>query len=325
MSEWTHGEVEILVSLYNNGATYDVIANELSRTRSSIDRKIRLLKKAGNIFGDRYKKQYAQKYAATKGELLEVAEVTADRRSPVQQKLPPGYTANVDTDADLVVELNEFLVAGDFHVPGESPEWINTLIKYGNEHDVHDLFIAGDFWNHDSVSRWQLKDPELNLKVEIKSGIALVKKLLKHFRLYFVCGNHDARLPKALNYSLNFSDWMEALFGDSVTTTNFDYCKVISAGETFRVCHPEYYSVNKGSQVALLSHDLQEHIIMGHQHFASLSTNKTGRYICADLGCMCDANKFYYKKSATTRYPRWENGFVHVKDGKLRMICDYSF
>jgi len=305
MSDWTPKEVATLISLYNEGKRYIELADFMGKSKDAIDSKIRHMRKKGDIG-----RRAPDPKAMTK---------------PVPVKLPPGQQAPTANDEEVLVYSNEFLVAGDFHIPGQSDEWIDKLLQYGVDNKIPELFIAGDFWNFDAVSRWQLKDPALSLKVEIKRGKEIVDRLREHFVLYFVCGNHDSRLPRALNYTLNFNDWMEALFGDTVVTTNYDYIKAISGDKTFRICHPGYYSVNKGSQVALLAQDLQENIIMGHQHFASISTNKTGQFICIDLGCMCDANKFYYKKSATTRYPRWENGFVHIKDGNARMICDYSF
>jgi hypothetical protein len=240
-------------------------------------------------------------------------------------KAPPGETVVKGNFEELTVVADDCIVAGDFHVPGESPKAVNDLLRYAKEHDIKTLIINGDFWNFDSVSRWQLKDPGMNLKIEIKKGIALVKKLAAQFKLYFVCGNHDARLPKALNYSLNFTDWMDALFGNEVFVTNFDYLKLESGKATFRICHPEYYSKVKGTQAAELAHDLQENIIMAHQHYISVSTNKTGKFICADSGCMCDPEAFYYKKSATTKFPSWENGFIHVKDGKVKLVSQFTF
>lgn len=293
---WSEEERQRLVSMKNRGKSWPDIGKALGRSGESARKQFYVMRESG---------------AAPASE---IAVVT-----------PPGATVDRSTVMELELELNDVIVASDFHVPGESREWIDKLLSYAHEHGVKHLIIAGDFWNHDSISRWQMKDPNLNLKLELKKGIALVRELQKQFSVYFLCGNHDSRLPKALDYSLNFTDWMDALFGDSVTVTDFDFLRLTSGGRQFRVCHPDSYSRVKGSQASLLAQDLHENVIVAHQHYISASTNKTGRYLCVDCGCMCDKNLFYYKKSTTTRFPEWENGFIHVKNGKVRVVCDYTF
>ena len=302
--EWTTAEVQHLLQLlYKGGMSYREIADALGRDREGVRSKIR------RINGT---------HTAGRG---------AEQEPAVSFPLGEAFEQRNDS-AELVVENNNVLVAGDFHVPAESKKWVKKLLSYADEHAVEALIINGDFWNFDQISRWQMKDPELTLKAEIKRGIELVTLLAKKFKaVYFVCGNHDSRLPKALNYSLNFSDWMEALFSNlkNVYYTNFDFLTLVSGTEQFRVCHPQYYSRVKGSEVGRISHDLQENVIMAHQHYVSFATNKTGRYICIDGGCMCDQNAFYYKKSSTTKFPSWENAFVHVRSGKVHVVSEFTF
>ena len=293
-NRWTDDDIAQLKDLLFQGLSYSTIASRIGRTKSSVSNCVSRMKREG---------VYVTPFVRT----------------------PPGAAQSLKEISEISLEVEDFLVASDFHVPGEDRRWVKRLLDYGKKNGITTLFINGDFWNHDAISRWQLKDPAMGLKFEIKKGIALVRELRQQFKLYFVCGNHDSRLPKALNYSLNFSDWMEALFGDDVVATDFDFIKVKSGKREFRICHPEYYSKIKGSQVSELAHDLQENVIMAHQHFLAVTTNKTGRYLCIDCGCMCDQNVFYYKKSATSKFPSWENGFVHIKNGKVRLICDYTF
>lgn len=290
---WPEEDIERLRELKSSNLSFTEIGKEMGRSRNSVRNK--------------WVRMGEQEHAAP------------------PTHLPPGATQALDKISEVSIEAEEFLVASDFHVPGEDRRWIKRLLDYGKKNGVTTLVINGDFWNHDSVSRWQFKDPSMGLKLEIKKGIALVKELQQQFKLYFVCGNHDSRLPKALNYALNFSDWMDALFGDEIVVTDFDFMRVKSGKREFRVCHPEYYSRVKGSEATTLAHDLQENIIMAHQHFLTMTTNKTGRYLCVDCGCMCDQDVFYYKKSATSKFPSWENGFVHIKGGKVRLVCDYTF
>ena len=223
------------------------------------------------------------------------------------------------------VYSSESIVCSDIHVPGESEYWLRKLIKYGKTHNIKTLFVAGDFWNFDEISRWDLKDKDMGLTKEIKRGRDILEEFSNHFATMLVCGNHDKRLPVALGNSLSYQDWVKALDIENIYATDSDHAFLISTGEKYRICHPDLYSRIKGNQVVNISHDLQENVIMGHQHFMSYSTNKTGKYIAIDSGCMCDPNAFQYKRAATTRLPAWENGFIHVKEGKVRMISDFTF
>ena len=285
-------------------------------------RKLLALRAAGSTYAE-IGEEFGKSAVAVRSKLRKLQRSQSKALAAI--RVPPGATETLSPSSELFLEVDDFLVASDFHVPGESAEWVDRLVEYGAEHLIKHLVINGDFWNHDAVSRWQFKDPSMGLKTEIKRGISLVKRLQAHFKLYFVCGNHDSRLPKALDYALNFTDWMDALFGGTVTTTDFDYIKVSSAGREFRICHPQYYSRTKGKEASELAHNLQENIIMAHQHFLGTASNRTGKYLCIDCGCMCSQDMFYYKKSTTSKCPTWENGFVHVKDGKVKLICDYTF
>jgi predicted phosphodiesterase len=224
----------------------------------------------------------------------------------------------------LHVNASECLLTSDWHVPGVNQATKRRLFSYAKSHNIKHLGIIGDFWNHDAISRWELKDPLMNLNEELTQGIELLEELGQVFKIYMVCGNHDARMPRALSYSLLFSEWMSHIFKPAIVT-DYDYMYLTSGGQKFRLCHPDLYSRIKGSQVSALAQDLQENVIMGHQHFLSMSTNKTGRFVCVDSGCMCDPEAFVYKRASTTRCPEWENGFIHLKEGKIRLISEHSF
>jgi predicted phosphodiesterase len=236
------------------------------------------------------------------------------------------YPLKIRWDIDVpTVYSNEALICSDVHVPGESDYWINKLIKYGKNQGVRVLFVAGDFWNFDEISRFDVKDHALDLVTELRVGRGLLEEFSNHFCTILVCGNHDKRMPNALDNSLSYSQWVETFGIGNLKATDSDHAFLISNGVKFRVCHPDLYSKVKGSQVTSLSQDLQENVIMGHQHFLSLSTNKTGKYVAIDCGCMCDPHRFQYKRASTSKLPAWENGFIHVKEGKVRLISDYTF
>lgn len=238
-------------------------------------------------------------------------------------------SSSIEPEDELVVKEENVIVASDFHVPGENKAAIRQMMEYAREHGIKHLIINGDYWNNDAVSSWELKDPSMGLSREIQQGTRLMRMLLQHFTVYLVCGNHDVRMPRALSHSINYVEWMTSLFpedvGKKLFVTNFDHLYLDSGDKTYRVCHPSLYSRIKGRTVSLLSQDIHENVIMGHQHFLSMSTNQTGKFLCIDCGCMCDTNAFLYKRASTSRFPAWENGFLHIKSGKARLMTWYTF
>ena len=302
MFEWTKKSEQYVLDAKKKGVTYASMAQHLGTTPCSVRSKYRKLLK-------RIAKQNSR----------ENVNINATYVQPLRP----------EPEQPLKLEVHECLVASDFHVPGENEEMVTLLLNYAIKNKIKHLIIAGDFWHQDAVSRWALKDPNMPLAEEIERGVKLINRLSNYMNLYFVKGNHDVRLCNALNFSMSYSAWMRTLVGEkynkTVFVTDFDYMYLDSNEVIFRVCHPMLYSRIKTSQVAALSHDLHENVIMGHQHFFSMTTNKTGKYICMDSGCMCDITRFLYKNASTSKCPQWENGFIHIKGGKVRPICWYTF
>lgn len=314
MITWDEDSIDYLLRAKGAGQSYQQIAKKLGTTSEAIRSKYRkLLRKHSDSKPDSEVPQSSEIIPAEKKH-KKIPQKNEHKKAPLQP---------------LTLDLHDCLVASDFHTPGENERAVQALIEYAIKHKVKHLIIAGDFWNQDSVSRWELKDPQMSLSYEIEQGLKLIHRLTKYMNLYFVKGNHDIRLCKAINYALTFSDWMKSITGNkfnkTVFVTNFDYLYLKSDNTKFRICHPDMYSRIKGSQVTMLAHDLQENVMMGHQHFFSMTTNKTGKYVGIDLGCMCDTKKFLYKNASTSRCPEWENAFVHVKGGRVHPITWYSF
>lgn len=225
----------------------------------------------------------------------------------------------------LTVKATDCLVCSDIHVPGHSKRWIGELLRYRKQRNIKQIVIVGDFWNFDAISKWELKDNRTSLAQEIEIGKSLLLRLQREAQIFLVTGNHDARMPSALNHAITYREWVHSSISPDVVVTDCDYLYLESGGKKFRLCHPSLYSKIKGSCASALAHDLHENVMMGHQHFLSLTTNKTGQYIAVDLGCMCDPQAFLYKQVLTSRFPDWENGFVHVHNGRIKLITDFTF
>lgn len=222
------------------------------------------------------------------------------------------------------INLYESLICADIHVPGHSIKMMERMIEYGQRKRIHKVVIAGDYWNFDAISKYELKDHNLSLDKELKVGKAILERLTNNFEVYMICGNHDKRLTYALRGSLTLKDAMENI-NDKVKTFNTDFIHIKSGNRIFRICHINNYSTIKGKVVSGMSQDLQENIMSGHPHYFSIQTNKTGKFISVDIPCMCDPDQFEYKSQNTTNNPQWNHGFIHLRNGKIRMLTDFTF
>lgn len=233
---------------------------------------------------------------------------------------------NIKYDKDILhIFALEALVCSDWHVPGESQIWYHKLLNYLKNNLIKTVIIGGDFWNFDAISRWFIKDKSFTMSEEIDKGLDILYTLTREANVYLLCGNHDLRISHSLGGAMSFKEWMDSFSINNLTVTNYDYLYLHSKGEKYRICHPDMYSKIKGSQVTKIAQARQEHVMMGHQHFLSLSTEPTGKYLALDLGCMCKKDAFFYKTASTSALPEWENGFVHVKNGKIKLISKNTF
>jgi predicted phosphodiesterase len=214
-------------------------------------------------------------------------------------------------------------VCSDWHVPGESNIWVSRLIKYLKDNKIKTLIIGGDFWNFDALSRFVIKDRKMNLADEIERGLEILNTITKIANVYLVRGNHDRRIVESFDGEL--SEWMDSFGVKNLTVTDNDHLYLVSNGIKWRVCHPEAYSRVKGNVVKNVSLAKREHIISGHAHYLFSATETTGKFMAIDSGCLCDQSKFAYKREATNPLPEWENGFLHIKEGKFRLISENSF
>lgn len=93
----------------------------------------------------------------------------------------------------LPLSFNDFILAGDFHVPNHRNEPIEAMLDYANKNGVRKLVLNGDLLDNTPFTRW-LHEP-VNTK-DVPRWFDMAKNLLiefkKHFdEIYWLEGNHD--------------------------------------------------------------------------------------------------------------------------------------
>jgi hypothetical protein len=229
-------------------------------------------------------------------------------------------------DRPLLHEGN-VMVTADWHIPLYDPDYVNEMILTARKHGLTDLILAGDFFNFDSLSSYDPKQHTAGLDVELREAAAVMRVLLETFdHIYYLWGNHDARMHRALGHALEFRVAMKTVFGilgdealDRITFTNLDHMWIDVGDEyPWYVCHPKSYTSVPLSGAIKLASKMNAHVITAHSHHCAVGHGTDGRKIVAEIGGLFDKSKTAYLQR-TTNFPTWQQGFAYLLDGKLNV------
>ena len=203
-------------------------------------------------------------------------------------------------------------------------QFASRFLATAEELEIRTLIIAGDFFNMDSLSSFDYKQASANLETELAQANEIMAQLCRQFeKVYFLWGNHDARLWKALNYQLTFSQCMKLAFADisqellaKIHFTNLDHMWV---NDNIYVCHPKNYTSVPLSTARKIAAKVQGHVITAHSHHAAMGYDVSGKFVCVEAGGLFDMTKTEYLQRTTT-FPNWKQGFSFIeKDGRISM------
>ena len=201
---------------------------------------------------------------------------------------------------------------------------INRCIERALAAGVDTVLLAGDFLNLDAFSHFGKDADEFQeqFEAEIEMANLAMRTLEENFRrIYYIRGNHDARLSKATAGQMGM--WtLERLLGQprKLQVTEKQWC-IIKTGEKdwdVRVTHP-----NRGRMVPLswartVSGNKLQHLLMAHSHQAALGWAPNGAMWVVDTGCCVDPTKLHYVWKTDTPIPDPKNGaaIVHARKGR---------
>lgn len=236
----------------------------------------------------------------------------------------PDITERMDilVDKPIVLPLAEqYAITADWHIPLYDPAYVNTFIKDARERGVRKLVIAGDFFNFDALSAYEPKQKGAGLEDELSEAELVMRILLETFDdIYFLWGNHDARLHKALGFSIQFREAMKMVFGElgsealeRITFTNLDH---IWIGSEWYICHPGSYTRIPLSTARALATKYEASVITAHSHHCAVGYAINGTSVVAEIGGLFDRHKTAYLQRSTT-FPTWVQGYAFLEAGRL--------
>lgn len=249
----------------------------------------------------------------------------------VQRHLVPVDTSvteriKVELDKPILLPLDrQYAITADWHIPLYDPEYVNRFIEDARERNVRDLVVAGDFFNMDSLSQYQPKQDSAGLEAELNESMMVMKALLESFdKITYLWGNHDARLHKALGFTIQFKEAMKLVFGslgvdalERITFTNLDHLWLgAEEEERWYVCHPGSYTRIPLSTARTLATKYNASVITAHSHHCAVGYSINGRNVVAEIGGLFDRHKTGYLQRSTT-FPTWAQGYAFIDDGRL--------
>lgn len=226
-----------------------------------------------------------------------------------------------------LVHQGDLMITADWHIPVYDPVYVNHMITTAKREGLTKLLIAGDFFNFDSLSAYDPKQQDAGLERELDEAINVMRTLLDTFEtVYFLWGNHDARLHRALGYKIQFQQAMRMVFGvlgeellERVVFTNLDHIWIECGDEyPWYVCHPKAYNSVPLTGAIRLSSKMNANVITAHSHHCAVGHGTDGKKVVAEIGGLFDKDKTAYLQR-TTNFPTWQQGFAWLKNGRLHV------
>lgn len=226
----------------------------------------------------------------------------------------------IELDKPITLDDGRYAITADWHIPLYDPEYVNKFIRDARERGHKDLVVAGDFFNFDALSAYEPKQESAGLEKEMVEASAVMRILLETFEnIYYLWGNHDARMHKALGFSIQFREAMKMVFGvlgsealDRITFTNLDHMRI---GDWY-ICHPGSYTRIPLSTARTLATKYNANVITAHSHHCAVGYAIDGQKVVAEIGGLFDRHKTGYLQRSTT-FPTWSQGYAFLEEGRL--------
>lgn len=151
---------------------------------------------------------------------------------------------------------------------------------------------------------------------EIKESRAILKQLENNFdTITWIMGNHEKRVLSTLQKILPV-DTLANVFGadnSKWVVSPYYWCILKSGGEEWQIEHP--INTGKGSSKKLAP-KFGRHIIMGHNHHFSITTDPSGKYYAIEPGMGMDEERMAYAVQRHNAADTHVLGAIIIRDGK---------
>lgn len=229
---------------------------------------------------------------------------------------------DLQLDVPMILDPAEsYAITADWHIPLYDPNYANEFILDARERNIRKLIVAGDFFNFDALSAYEPKQDGAGLQNELDEAEMVMRTLLESFDdIYYLWGNHDARLHRALGFTIQFREAMKLVFGSlgvealkKLHFTNLDHLWI---GSQWYICHPGNYTRVPLSTARTLATKYNASVITAHSHHCAVGYGIDGHKVVAEIGGLFDRHRTAYLQRSTT-FPTWAQGYAFLENNVL--------
>lgn len=150
-----------------------------------------------------------------------------------------------------------------------------------------------------------------------------LRKMEQQFdKIDFIIGNHEGRLLRALQTTLDTQELKRLLeCGDKWRIAPYYFSYLMSGGEKWLIDHPKSAAT---STAAVLAAKYHCSVLMGHSHHFSITTDVSGNYFAAEIGCCVDEARLPYASQRHTRAPAHSLGAAIVRNGYPTILTRFT-
>lgn len=236
----------------------------------------------------------------------------------------PKSDSNKPKKFTLPSSSNNILVLSDIHIPYHDTQALSQAIQYGIDNKINAIIINGDLIDFFMISHFTNLERKRSVADELEMAREFLDVLNKTFPkvpIYFLLGNHDARLQKYLAVKapelLDVEEFKleNLLQADKHNMKVFDPTTILKAGK-LDIVHGDllirgmFAPVNPARGAFLKA---KASVLIAHTHKVSTHTETTinGKTIaCYSTGCLCELNPSYAPYANN-----YCHGFAHVQVG----------
>jgi hypothetical protein len=236
------------------------------------------------------------------------------------------YAIPIPAEEDLLPYVlpkgfNNFILAGDFHIPNHRVPPIEAMFRYADENKINKLFINGDLLDNTPFTRWM--HAPINLD-KVKEWFDMAENFLRMCKtrfpeIYWLEGNHDFWFKRWLMsqaeklYKDPYFHLEERLHLNDVGVTFIDQRYLVKAGH-LNICHGHIIFRGGGSYAnaaRMLYMKTKANVIASHVHVESSHTEPDLNDKVTTTwttGCMCSLRPEYQPYGGRSCH-----GFAHIR------------
>lgn len=232
-------------------------------------------------------------------------------------------------DTFTKIEADDVIIVSDIEVPDHDPRVLVRALLAGMTYGIRKIILAGDViaTDQDALNSWLTtwaEDGHKTYEACLDELKMIVRALFEWFNegVYGITGNHDERVARKTGGQIT----LPMLLGDTpvdYSMYSYMYIHMPSKDEWVYVCHQYHYSKTPvrlaqdiwAVETAPDGSKRKMHVVITHTHIEQTGWSPDGEWRCISMGCARDPKKTKYARARATKFPKWNQGFVMIKDG----------